>query len=110
MPCLNSFYGSWDAKFDVYTDLCEFYILWFNPAYSGYAKENKNFEKEYQCKFRTIKVEKLEKKLKECLTKIVEIYPKRKEEDKTAFIFQASKLFELEEILSDSFYKELMKY
>jgi|InofroStandDraft_1065614.scaffolds.fasta_scaffold14074_1 hypothetical protein len=101
--------SSWDARFDACTNFCEFFISGFDPAYSDYIKKNKNLEKEYQYKFGTMKPEKLEEELVDCLTKIVKISPEKREEDKTKILYQAARLFELEEILSDIFYKELMK-
>lgn len=104
------FHGSnWDERFDACANFCEFYISEFNPAYSDYIKENKEFEKEYQYKFGTMKTEKLEEELKKCLTKIIEIFPEKKEEDKTEMLYQAARLFELDEILLVLFCEELMK-
>lgn len=104
------FHGSnWDERFDACANFCEFYISEFNPAYSDYIKENKEFEKEYQYKFRAMAAEELEEELVDCLGKIVEKYPKKKEEDKTAMMYQAAKLFELQELLSDLFYMEVIK-
>lgn len=104
------FHGSnWDERFDACANFCEFYISEFNPAYSDYIKENKEFEKEYQYKFGTMKTEKLEEELKKCLTKIIEIFPEKKEEDKTEMLYHAARLFELDEILLVLFCEELMK-
>ena len=105
----NIFHGNLDARFATYADFCEFYISEFDPAYSDYIRENKKFEKEYQYKFGTMKTEKLEEELKKCLTKIVEISPEKKEEDKTEMLYQAARLFELDEILLVLFCEELMK-
>lgn len=105
----NIFHGNLDARFAAYADFCEFYISEFDPAYSDYIRENKKFEKEYQYKFGTMKTEKLEEELKKCLTKIVEISPEKKEEDKTEMLYQAARLFELDEILLVLFCEELMK-
>ena len=90
-------------------DFCWFYITGFDPAYSDYIQENKEFEQSYQYKFKEMTAEKLEEDLLDCLRKIVEICPERKEEDKIEMLYQAARLFELEEILSDIFCKELMK-
>lgn len=104
------FHGSnWDIRFDAWLDFCEFYLSEFDPAYSDYFKVNKKLEQPYSYKFKPISEEKLEEQLKDCLTKIIEIYPDRKEEDKTAMMYQASMLFELQDLLSDLFYKEVMK-
>lgn len=104
------FHGSnWDERFDAFADFCEFYISEFDPAYSDYVKENKDFEKKYDYKFGTMKAEKLEKELEDCLRKIVEISPEKKEEDKTEMLYQAARLFELDEILLVLFCEELMK-
>lgn len=105
----NIFHGNLDTRFDAFADFCEFYISEFDPAYSDYIRENKEFEKEYQYKFGTMKTEKLEEELKKCLTKIVEISPEKKEEDKTELLYQAARLFELDEILLVLFCEELMK-
>lgn len=101
--------SNWDIRFDAWLDFCEFYMSGFDSAYSDYIKENKEFEKEYQYKFRAMAAEELEKELVDCLGKIVERCPEKKEEDKTVMLYQAARLFELEEILSDMFYKELLK-
>ena len=105
----NIFHGNLDTRFDAFADFCEFYISEFDPAYSDYIRENKEFEKEYQYKFGTMKTEKLEEELKKCLTKIIEIFPEKKEEDKTEMLYQAARLFELQDLLSDLFCMEVMK-
>lgn len=101
--------SNWDIRFDTWLDFCEFYMSGFDSAYSDYIKENKEFEKEYQYKFRAMAAEKLEEELVDCLEKIVEKCPEKKEEDKTAMMYQAAKLFELQELLSDLFYMEVTK-
>jgi len=101
--------NNWDIRFDTWLDFCEFYMSGFDSAYSDYIKENKEFEKEYQYKFRAMAAEELEKELVDCLGKIVEKCPEKKEEDKTAMMYQAAKLFELQELLSDLFYMEVIK-
>ena len=98
-----------DIRFDTWIDFCQFYIIGFDSAYSDYIKANKEFEQPYQYKFKGMAAEKLEEELVDCLGKIIELCPEKKEEDKTAMLYQAARLFELEEILSDIFYKELMK-
>ena len=104
------FHGSsWDARFDAWMDFSQFYITGFDSAYSDYIKANKEFEQPYQYKFKGMAAEKLEEELVDCLGKIIELCPEKKEEDKTEMLYQAARLFELEEILSDIFYKELMK-
>lgn len=105
----DTFHGSWDARFDTWMDFCQFYITGFDSAYSDYIKENKEFEKEYQYKFRAMAAEELEEELVDCLGKIVEKCPEKKEEDKTVMMYQAAKLFELQELLSDLFYMEVIK-
>ena len=106
----NIFHGrNLDIRFDAWIDFCKFYMSGFDPAYSDYFKVNKKLEQPYSYKFKPISEEKLEEQLKDCLTKIIEIYPDRKEEDKTAMMYQAAKLFELQELLSDLFYMEVMK-
>lgn len=103
------FHGNWDTKFDAWMDFSQFYITEFDPAYSDYIKGNKEFEQPYQYKFKGMAAEKLEKELKDCLKKIIALYPEKNNEDKTAMIYQASMLFELQDLLSDLFYKEVMK-
>ena len=98
-----------DIRFDTWIDFCQFYITGFDSAYSDYIKANKEFEQPYHYKFHEMAAEKLEEELVDCLGKIIELYPEKKEEDKIAMLYQAARLFELEEILSDIFYKELMK-
>ena len=101
--------SNWDIRFDTWLDFCEFYMSGFDSAYSDYIKENKEFETEYQYKFRAMAAEELEEELVDCLGKIVEKCPEKKEEDKTAMMYQAAKLFELQELLSDLFYMEVIK-
>lgn len=101
--------SNWDIRFDTWLDFCEFYMSGFDSAYSDYIKENKEFEKEYQYKFMAMAAEELEEELVDCLEKIVEKCPEKKEEDKTAMMYQADKLFELQELLSDLFYMEVTK-
>ena len=101
--------SNWDIRFDTWLDFCEFYMSGFDSAYSDYIKENKEFEKEYQYKFRAMAAEELEEELVDCLEKIVEKCPEKKEDDKTAMMYQAAKLFELQELLSDLFYMEVTK-
>ncbi len=52
---------------------------------------------------------KLEEDLKDCLTKLIELYPERYDEDKTSIMYQSARLFEIDEILFDLFYKELIE-
>lgn len=103
------FHGNWDTKFDAWMDFSQFYITEFDPAYSDYIKANKEFKQPYQYKFKGMAAEKLEEKLVDCLGKIVEKCPEKKEEDKTVMMYQAAKLFELQELLSDLFYMEVIK-
>ncbi len=105
----GTFHGSWDARFDAWMDFSQFYITGFNSAYSDYIKVNKEFEQSYQYKFQRMAAEKLEEELVGCLTKIVEISPEKREEDKTEMLYQAARLFELQDLLSDLFYMEVMK-
>ncbi len=105
----DTFHRSWDARFDTWMDFCQFYITGFDSAYSDYIKANKEFEQPYQYKFKEMAAEKLEEELVDCLEKIVEKCPEKKEEDKTAMMYQAAKLFELQELLSDLFYMEVTK-
>lgn len=100
---------SWDTRFDTFMDFCQFYITEFEPAYGDYLQENKELEKPYLYKFKDMATEKLEEKLEDCLKKIVEICLEKQEEDKAEMLYQSARLFELEEILSDMFYKELLK-
>ncbi len=105
----DTFHGSWDAKFDAWMDFSQFYITGFDSAYSGYIKANKEFEQPYHYKFHEMAAEKLEEELEDCLGKIIELCPEKKEEDKTEMLYQAARLFELKDLLSDLFYKEVTK-
>ena len=106
----NVFHGSsWDARFDAWMDFSQFYITGFDSAYSDYIKANKEFEQPYQYKFKGMAAEKLEEELVDCLGKIIELCPEKKEEDKTEMLYQAARLFELQDLLSDLFYKEVTK-
>ena len=105
----DTFHGSWDARFDTWMDFSQFYITGFNSAYSDYINANKRLERPYQYKFGAMAAEKLEEELVDCLGKIIELCPEKKEEDKTEMLYQAARLFELQDLLSDLFYKEVTK-
>lgn len=105
----DTFHGSWDAKFDAWMDFSQFYITGFDSAYSDYIKANKEFEQPYHYKFQEMAAEKLEEELVDCLGKIIELCPEKKEKDKTEMLYQAARLFELQDLLSDLFYKEVTK-
>ena len=101
----DTFHGSWDARFDTWMDFSQFYITGFDSAYSDYINANKRLERPYQYKFGAMAAEKLEEELVDCLGKIIELCPEKKEEDKTEMLYQAARLFELQDLLSDLFYK-----
>lgn len=104
------FHGnSWDTQFDTWLYFYELYILEFYPVYENYVKENKEFEKTYPYKFKPMTKNKLEEDLKDCLTKLIELYPEKTDKDKTSIIYQGARLFEIDEILFDLFYKELIE-
>ena len=105
----DTFHGSWDARFDTWMDFSQFYITGFDSAYSDYINANKRLERPYQYKFGAMAAEKLEEELVDCLGKIIELCPEKKEEDKTEMLYQAARLFELQDLLSDLFYKEVTK-
>ena len=105
----DTFHGSWDARFDTWMDFSQFYITGFDSAYSDYINVNKRLERPYQYKFGAMAAEKLEEELVDCLGKIIELCPEKKEEDKTEMLYQAARLFELQDLLSDLFYKEVTK-
>lgn len=104
------FHGnSWYTQFDTWLYFYELYILEFYPVYENYVKENKEFEKTYPYKFKPMTKNKLEEDLKDCLTKLIELYPEKTDKDKTSIIYQGARLFEIDEILFDLFYKELIE-
>lgn len=103
------FHGNWDTEFDAWMDFSQFYITEFDPAYSDYIKANKEFEQPYQYKFKEMATEKLEEELKDCLKKIIAFYPEKTDAGKTTIMYQAARLFELQELLSDLFYMEVTK-
>ena len=98
-----------DIRFDTWIDFCQFYITGFDSAYSDYIKANKEFEQPYQYKFKGMAAEKLEEELKGCLEKLVALYPEKTDADKTAMMYHAARLFELQDLLSDLFCMEVMK-
>ena len=100
--------SSWDTRFDICMDFCQFYITGFDSAYSDYINANKRLERPYQYKFGAMAAEKLEEELEDCLGKIIELCLEKKD-GKIELLYQAARLFELEEILSGMFYKELLK-
>lgn len=101
--------SSWDTRFDVWMDFCQFYITGFDSTYSDYFKANKEFEQPYEYKFKGMAAEKLEEELKDCLKKIIAFYPEKTDAGKTTIMYQAARLFELQELLSDLFYMEVTK-
>ncbi len=101
--------SSWDTRFDVWMDFCQFYITGFDSAYSDYFKANKEFEQPYEYKFKEMAAEKLEEELKGCLKDIIALYPEKTDADKTTIMYQATRLFELQDLLSDLFCMEIMK-
>ena len=105
----DTFHGSWDARFDTWMDFSQFYITGFDSAYNDYINANKRLERPYQYKSGAMAAEKLEEELVDCLGKIIELCPEKKEEDKTEMLYQAARLFELQDLLSDLFYKEVTK-
>ncbi len=103
------FHEGWDTRFDIWMDFCQFYITGFDSAYSDYIKANKEFEQPYEYKFKEMAAEKLEEELKGCLEKLVALYPEKTDADKTAMMYHAARLFELQDLLSDLFCMEVMK-
>ena len=104
------FHGnSWDTQFDTWLYFYELYILEFYPVYENYVKENKEFDKSYPYNFKPMTKNKLEENLKGCLTKLIELYPEKCDEDKTSIMYQSARLFEIDEVLFDLFYNELME-
>ncbi len=99
----------WITQYDTWLYFYELYILEFYPVYENYVKENKEFEKPYQYKFKPMTKNKLEEDLKCCLTKLIELYPEKCDEDKTSIMYQSARLFEIDEVLFDLFYNELME-
>lgn len=102
-------HSDWLIQYDTWLYFYELYILQFYPTWEDYIGENKDFEKSYPYKFKPMTKNKLEEDLKDCLTKLIELYPKKTDEDKTSIMYQGARLFEIDEILFDLFYKELMQ-
>lgn len=101
--------NSWDTQFDTWLYFYELYILEFYPVCENYVKENKEFDKPYPYNFKPMTKNKLEENLKGCLTKLIELYPEKCDEDKTSIMYQSARLFEIDEVLFDLFYNELME-
>ena len=99
----------WITQYDTWLYFYELYILEFYPVYENYVKENKEFEKPYQYKFKPMTKNKLEEDLKSLLKKLIELYPEKCDEDKTSIMYQSARLFEIDEVLFDLFYNELME-
>lgn len=99
----------WMTQYDTWLYFYELYILEFYPVWNDYIEENKEFEKTYPYKFKPMTKNKLEEDLKDCLTKLIELYPEKTDKDKTSIIYQGARLFEIDEILFDLFYKELIE-
>ena len=98
--------NDWDTRFDAWMDFCQFYITGFDPAYSRYLRENPNLEKAYQYKFEAMPAEKLEEELEDCLIRLLVLSPENSTHKKE-ILYQATRLFRLEEIISTLFYGEL---
>lgn len=99
----------WITQYDTWLYFYELYILEFYPVCENYVKENKEFEKPYPYNFKPMTKNKLEEDLKGCLTKLIELYPEKCDEDKTSIMCQSARLFEIDEVLFDLFYNELME-
>lgn len=97
----------WDIRFDTWIDFCKFYMSEFDPAYSDYFKINKKFEQPYSHKFKPISEGKLEEDLKDCLKRIIALYPEKTYVDKTIIMYQAERLFELQDSVTDLFIMEV---
>ena len=102
-------HSDWLTQYDTWLYFYELYILQFYPVCENYVKENKEFEKPYPHKFKPMTKNKLEEDLKGCLTKLIELYPEKCDEDKTSIMYQSARLFEIDEVLFDLFYNELME-
>ena len=102
-------HSDWLTQYDTWLYFYELYILQFYPVCESYIKENKEFEKPYPHKFKPMTKNKLEEDLKGCLTKLIELYPEKTDEDKTSIMYQCARLFEIDEILFDLFYKKLIE-
>ncbi len=99
----------WITQYDTWLYFYELYILEFYPVYENYVKENKEFEKPYPYKFKPMTKNKLEEDLKDCLEQLIKLYPEKTDKDKTSIMYQGARLFEIDEILFDLFYKELIE-
>ena len=99
----------WMTQYDTWLYFYELYILEFYPVWNDYIEENKEFEKTYPYKFKPMTKNKLEEDLKDCLTKLIELYPEKTDKDKTSIIYQGARLFEIDEILFGLFCKELIE-
>lgn len=51
--------------------------------------------------------EKLEEELKDCLKKLIALYPEENNEDRTAVMYQGARLFELQDSVTDLFIMEV---
>lgn len=99
----------WITQYDTWLYFYELYILEFYPVWNDYIEENKKFEKPYPYKFKPMTKNKLEEDLKDCLEQLIKLYPEKTDKDKTSIMYHGARLFEIDEILFDLFYKELIE-
>lgn len=97
----HMFHGSHKSRFDAFMDFGKFHYGELDKAESQYRKENAELEVEYPFTFETMNLKDLEKNTKDCLEKIIRHIPEKSNLDKTEVMYQLSRLFELDGLITD---------
>lgn len=99
------FYGDWKTRFDSYMDFQYIHLNEFDAVHSKMLK--RNVEPDYPFQFKLMELNLLEESLNDCLNRIIALCSENENADETEILYQASRLFELTEILGDVFTDEL---
>lgn len=100
------FHGDWKTRVDAFLDFECLHLNEFDAIHSKIA--NRNEEPDYPFQFAYMEPDFLEDSLTDCLNKIIALCSENETPSKeTEILYQASRLFELTEILGDAFTDEL---
>ena len=100
------FHGEWQTRFAAYADFGRFHLNEFDPLCG--KLEDKYGKPEYPFQFQSMDAAALEKALKDCLTKIIDLCSQASgEANMPEILYQSQRLFELDELLTDLFGVEI---
>lgn len=101
------FHGNHKTRFDAFMDFSKFHYGELDKVESKYRKENAELEIEYPFSFETMSIKDMEKNTKDCLKKIIKHIPEKSDLDKTEVMYQLSRLFELDGLITDVINEEM---